>query len=127
MTNAAHAVDDQTALAACWLGWGRACIEQADYEEAHDHLTRSLDLYRQLNDLSGAASAQLHLARIAIERSNYTEAGFLFADSERIRQHAARQSRTRRGIRLAGQAAFFQMISLPLHNWHSKRLPCSSS
>jgi tetratricopeptide (TPR) repeat protein len=86
VTNAAHAVDDRIALATCWLSWGRACLEQADYEEAHDHLTRSLDLYRQLNDLSGAARVQLHLARIAIERSNYTAASFLLADDQRIHE-----------------------------------------
>jgi len=85
-TNAAHAMNDQLALATCWLSWGRACLEQADYEEAHDHLIRSLELYRQLNDLSGAARVQLHLARLALERSNYEEATFLLTDSQRIHE-----------------------------------------
>jgi tetratricopeptide (TPR) repeat protein len=79
-------VDDPLALATCWLSWGCACREQADYEEAHDHLTRSLDLYRQHSDLSGVASVQLHLARLALERSNYAEASFLLADDQRIRE-----------------------------------------
>ena len=82
--NAAQAEDNPTALADCWLTWGRACIEQADYEEAQDHLTRSLDLCRQLNALSGVASGQLQLAHLALERSKDTEAGFLLADSQRI-------------------------------------------
>jgi DNA-binding SARP family transcriptional activator/predicted ATPase len=107
-TNAAQALDDQAALAACWLSWGRACIAQADYDEAHDHLTRSLELYRQLSNLSGAASAQLHLARIAIEHSNYTEAGFLLADSEQIRRTLQDDQGLAEIYDWQASAAFFQ-------------------
>jgi predicted ATPase/DNA-binding SARP family transcriptional activator len=85
-TNAAQALDDQPALAACWLIWGQACLEQGDYDEAHDHLTRSFDQYRQLSDLSGTARAQLNLARIALDRADYAEASSLLANSQRICQ-----------------------------------------
>jgi predicted ATPase/DNA-binding SARP family transcriptional activator len=85
-TNAAQALDDQPALAACWLIWGRACLEQGDYDEAHDHLTRSHDHYRQLSDLSGAASAQLNLARITVDQANDAEASSLLVNSQRICQ-----------------------------------------
>jgi DNA-binding SARP family transcriptional activator/predicted ATPase len=82
--NAAEALNDQRALAKCWRVWGQACIEQADYDEAHEHLTRSLDLCRQLGDLAGVAGVQYDLARIAIFRVEYDKARQSLADSQRI-------------------------------------------
>lgn len=61
-----------------------ACIEQANYDEAHAHLTRSLAVYQQLSDAAGSAGAQFDLARIAIERAAYAEARQLLAKCQRL-------------------------------------------
>ena len=82
--NAAQATGDQRTLAVVWRTWGRACIEQAEYDEAHDHLVRSLEQCRQVGDLPGVAHAQFDLARIAIERADYAEARRLLTDSHNI-------------------------------------------
>jgi tetratricopeptide (TPR) repeat protein len=82
--DAAQAQNDLQAQAANWRSWGRACIEQADYDEAHTHLTRSLATSSQLGDLAKVAGAQFDLARIAIERAEYADARRLLADSQRL-------------------------------------------
>ena len=80
--DAAEAQGDQPALAVNRRRWGRTCIEQADYDEAREHLTRSLELYRRLNDQSGIAGVQSELARIAIEQADYAEAKRLLTASQ---------------------------------------------
>ncbi len=94
---AAQALNDPHALAKCWRVWGQACIEQADYDEAQEHLMRSLDLCRQLGDLAGVAGAQYDLARIAIFRVEYNQARQWLADSQRILE-ALRDERGLAGI-----------------------------
>ncbi|MBP7687712.1 MAG: tetratricopeptide repeat protein [Thermoflexales bacterium] len=80
--DAAGAQQDVQAQAATWRSWGRACIEQADYDEARTYLERSLDLYRELDDQSNLAGVQSELARVAIELADYAEAKRLLATSQ---------------------------------------------
>lgn len=80
--DAAKAQQDVRAQAAIWRSWGRACIEQADYDEARTHLERSLAVYRELDDQSSIAGVQSELARVAIELADYAEAKQLLATSQ---------------------------------------------
>jgi predicted ATPase/DNA-binding SARP family transcriptional activator len=64
--DAAQAHDDNRKLAECLCLWGKACIEQGNYEQAESYLDQSLDLYGQLDDRHGMANVQFLLARLAI-------------------------------------------------------------
>lgn len=71
---AASAVGDEMTLAYNLLRWGEACLEQNDYAEAEQHLQQSLDDGMRLEEDTLVATAEFHLARLAIDQSRYTEA-----------------------------------------------------
>ncbi len=84
-SQAAEAIGERRALAACLLDWGRACIEQRDYDEAEEHLSASLPMWEALADRQGKATSQYHLARIATEQTDYDRAQRLLAESRNAR------------------------------------------
>ena len=85
-SQAAEALGDRRVLAICLLDWGRACIEQRDYDEAEQHLLDSLPVWEALGDLQGKATSQYHLARIATEQTDYDQAQRLLAESRSARE-----------------------------------------
>jgi predicted ATPase/DNA-binding SARP family transcriptional activator len=81
---AAGALGEQRLLAEYLRQHGRACIEQADYDEAAGYLTQSLQLSEQLQDLRGIANARFELGRIEAQRRNHDAADRLFSSSRLI-------------------------------------------
>jgi tetratricopeptide (TPR) repeat protein len=75
--DAARAHDDEKALAANLRNWGRACIEQGDYEEATGYLRQSLQLHSQMPDRREIANIQYDLARVAIDTAEHARAADL--------------------------------------------------
>ena len=84
--DAATTIDNQIALAEFLRHQGRACIEQASYEEADKHLTHSLNLYQSVTNMRGVALVKFDLARIAIEQSKYNYAEYLLSESKSIQE-----------------------------------------
>jgi predicted ATPase len=84
--DAAQAHDDDQALARYLHQWGRACIEQGDYDEAKQHLQASLQLSASTHNHKSIADAQHDLARIAIEESNHPLAEQLLESCLLLRQ-----------------------------------------
>ncbi|MBV7333018.1 tetratricopeptide repeat protein [Chloroflexi bacterium TSY] len=72
--DAASMMEDRMLQATNFLRWGNVCIEQNDYDEAHVHLTKSLEHWLHLEEDEGVADVQFHLARVAIERGEYQAA-----------------------------------------------------
>ncbi|MCA9933142.1 MAG: protein kinase [Anaerolineales bacterium] len=66
--------------------WGRACLQQSDYEAARICLNRSRGLFRQEADLAGEGDVLYELAEIAREQVNFAQAKQLLADCLQIRQ-----------------------------------------
>ncbi len=83
---AAVALDDPSALAKIYTRWGETCIEQSDYEEAAQLLTKSLTYFQTMSDRDGVATTKFQLARIAFEQTNYDEAEKLLQASQNIRE-----------------------------------------
>ncbi len=83
---AAETIEDRLALEASLRGWGQACIEQSDYDEAEKHLLESLEISEGLKIQTSIASAKYYLGRIAVERANYDEAQRLLKESQLIRE-----------------------------------------
>lgn len=83
---AAMALEDETAFADNLLYWGRACMEQSDFDEAQHRLRESLAFYEELENQAGIASAHCDLARIALDRGDYKEAENSLAISHRLRE-----------------------------------------
>jgi predicted ATPase/DNA-binding SARP family transcriptional activator len=82
--DAAKAHDDEQALAEYLRRWGRACIEQGDYDEAHTYIEQSLRLSEHSRDKRNAAFARCDLARIAIETSDLEQADLLLIKSRAV-------------------------------------------
>jgi DNA-binding SARP family transcriptional activator/TolA-binding protein len=104
---AAHSLGDHPALATSLCEWGRACIEQGDYDEAEEHLSESLRIWERLDDLHGVARAQYHLGRIALERGLHDEAEQLLDQSW--------QTRKRLGDVIGVAEALFQRAFIQLY------------
>jgi DNA-binding SARP family transcriptional activator len=81
---AARAVNDEQAMATCFLRWGQACIEQDDHQEAQSLLVKSIELFQKLNEPKALATAHYHLGRSAVERGNYEQAEALLEKSRRL-------------------------------------------
>jgi tetratricopeptide (TPR) repeat protein len=79
--DAARAHDDNKALAKYLCQCGEACIEQDDYDEATDHLRKSLQLYDPLSDRHEIAHVQNDLARVSIETADYARAADLLSEA----------------------------------------------
>ena len=79
--DAAQAHDDDAALAEYLRLWGRACIEQGDYAEAHKHLQAAWQLSQKLGNILNAAKAASQLAHIAIEQTDWVLAEELLTNS----------------------------------------------
>jgi tetratricopeptide (TPR) repeat protein len=76
---------------------GFACSMTDRYDEAHDHLTRALDLYRQLGDNAGNAATHQAFGSLLVRMGRYEEA--LAQDRRalalfRAANHLAGQART---------------------------------
>lgn len=80
---AAEAMNEPGAAANIRLQWGRACLEQSDYEPAKVQLTRALTLLIEQEEMAGVANAFYELSRIEMEQSHYEAA-------EEAIQHAYR-------------------------------------
>jgi DNA-binding SARP family transcriptional activator/predicted ATPase len=78
---AAAALGDEETLAECLLRWGRACIEQYDFDEAEELLTQCVEIFAQVASAVGIATVKYHLARIAVELANYASAEQLLQES----------------------------------------------
>jgi tetratricopeptide (TPR) repeat protein/predicted Ser/Thr protein kinase len=89
---AAQAQADRPAQARCLCLWGRACTEQSGYGEAERHLSLALEMWRELGDQSGIASALYHLGHVAAEQADYDEAQQLSEQSQRIREQLGEQA-----------------------------------
>lgn len=83
--NAAVALEDKAAIAACLLNWGCACNEQSDYDEAAQLLARSMKAFEDIKCPPGVADAKFGLARIALEQMNLDEADSLLVDVYQLR------------------------------------------
>jgi tetratricopeptide (TPR) repeat protein len=71
---AAAQLQDHSLALFCLHHWGRACVEQDDYEEGRLHLLAGLALAGQLQDHNGIANAQYWLATIHVEQTLQDEA-----------------------------------------------------
>jgi tetratricopeptide (TPR) repeat protein len=89
---AARNLEEQDAYIAGMINWGRACIEQGDYEEAKKRLAEALQTSRDVKDQHGVASAQYHLGRVELEQSNHEEARKLFEDSQHLLEQLGDQA-----------------------------------
>ncbi|MCB0053173.1 MAG: tetratricopeptide repeat protein, partial [Caldilinea sp.] len=68
--------------------WGRACLEQSDFVEAHEHFDGSLNIYRHLGDEGRAANVMLLLGRLARDRNEHEESDQWLQDAEiLLRKH----------------------------------------
>jgi DNA-binding SARP family transcriptional activator len=81
---AARELEEQDAYIAATINWGRACIEQGDYDEAKERLLHALQTSREVSDQHGMARAQFHLGRVALEQSNHDEARKLLEESQQL-------------------------------------------
>ena len=86
VSEAALALADEITLAETLLYWGQACIEQNDYDEAIELLSKCLLLSDKIGNDENIATSQYHLARVFLEQSKYDEAEELLASSQNIRQ-----------------------------------------
>ena len=78
---AAYRLENEHALAQNWFWWGEANLEQSEYSEAKEKLSKSLSLYRELDNKKGVGDAQRMLARIALVKANYESAQHLLDKS----------------------------------------------
>jgi len=83
---AAEKTEDLTAQATILIEWGRACIEQSDYEEASIHLQKGLTIATVLSHLLLQAKAVELLSIIAVERGDYENADQLLTNAEALYQ-----------------------------------------
>jgi tetratricopeptide (TPR) repeat protein len=79
---AARALDDRPVLAANLQRWGRACIEQGDYNQAQDLLSLSIEIYQELDDPFGVASTQSYLGRLFYDKADYDAAQQVLAEAQ---------------------------------------------
>jgi len=70
---AATRLDDALGQAVSLRGLGHACTEIGDYDQARDHLERSLPLYQRLGDRMGEAWAQHNLSVLAEVQGRYAD------------------------------------------------------
>ena len=84
--DAAIALSDEHAQAACLLKWGQACIEQDNFAEAEKLLATSMQIYEKLGSETGIASVRYYLARIAIEQAKYDVAEEMLRLSKALRE-----------------------------------------
>lgn len=73
-SKSAQKIQDNAALANISLLWGKACVEQNDYEEATKLLQNSLSIYEHLQEKSSIANVLYQFARIALDQNQYEEA-----------------------------------------------------
>jgi tetratricopeptide (TPR) repeat protein/transcriptional regulator with XRE-family HTH domain len=64
---------DTAGQALTYYQLGSGCARLGDYEQAHEHLTSCLELYRQLADRTGQTYAYLALAWMAEHQGSYTD------------------------------------------------------
>ncbi len=83
---AAHQLGKQDRWATLKLAWGRACIEQSDFDQAASHLADTLAFFRATNDEEGIANVYADLARIAMDRGQLQEAENLLQSCLEIRK-----------------------------------------
>lgn len=80
------AIEDEQALGNTQLMRGLACLEQSDYEESEQYLRQSLQIFEQLTNETGMATAQYALARIANDQGNHEQASQWLATCLQIRE-----------------------------------------
>ncbi|MFN8376739.1 MAG: NB-ARC domain-containing protein [Anaerolineae bacterium] len=78
------AEDGAPALAKRLSSWGLACIEQSDYDTAHQHLTRAHEIYEELRMEGELARTKGLLGRVAGEREDFDTAEPLLRESHRL-------------------------------------------
>ena len=78
---------DPEAWAAAEFALGQLLLGLGDYDAAHDHYRKSLDLRRQLGDTVAAAEVLSALAIIAINRLAFADAALLGKRPRRSSEH----------------------------------------
>ncbi len=86
-TEAAQQVEDRHQEALNLLYWGQACSEQADFEEAKQHLKVALDYFRDLEQPAQVADALYYLARLSLDQGHFDEAHEALHESLPLRNH----------------------------------------
>jgi len=79
------AIGDDTTTARALCDLGRACVEQAAYDEAILHLQRSLQLYTQQQNAKGIADTQFLLGWIAFEKGDMEQSRQLLSECQQLR------------------------------------------
>ncbi len=87
--SAAMALENEQALAQNLFLSGQASLEQSDFVEASEKLTKSLTLYQGLVDTEGVGNVQLMLSRLALVRGDYKSAEQLLLDSQQSAEQVA--------------------------------------
>lgn len=82
---AGMAICDATTTARALCNLGRACVEQAAYDEATHHLQDSLQLYTRQQDTKGIADTQFLLAWIAHEKGDMAQSRELLNECQELR------------------------------------------
>jgi tetratricopeptide (TPR) repeat protein len=72
--DAAQAVMDSGKEAEIQLNWGRACLEQSDYQPAQAHFEAARRLFTELEDTAGLAAVYYHLSHLLMEQDNHQAA-----------------------------------------------------
>jgi tetratricopeptide (TPR) repeat protein len=72
--DAAGRLSDWSAAAHAHRDLARAYLPQRRFDDAHEHLTRALDLYRSLGDHKGQAQTHLNLGMLFERRGSHHEA-----------------------------------------------------
>jgi tetratricopeptide (TPR) repeat protein/transcriptional regulator with XRE-family HTH domain len=72
--DAAQETADISAESAIRLAWGRACLEQSDYEPAREQLTAALHLYTRQEQNAGIAESHYHLSQVEMEQARHEAA-----------------------------------------------------
>jgi DNA-binding SARP family transcriptional activator len=119
--DAARALALEQTSAATLLRWGQAVMEQNDYEEAKLHLTESLNIYQQLEDIPGIASAEFYLGRIALEQAQYELAESLLRSSQQ------RREQTNDGLGLANTIYEQALLAYRLNDIDKSKELCRKS
>lgn len=83
---ASQASGDMRAYANNLCEWGKACVEQGDYDEAERRFESSRALFTEIQDWAGLAKTEFELARVCIERGKYQAADELLRHSKEIRE-----------------------------------------
>jgi DNA-binding SARP family transcriptional activator/predicted ATPase len=107
-SEAAERLGDQAVLAGILRQWARACIEQADYEEAEEKLELSQRLCRDIDDTAGYAEALHHRGRIAMERFHFERAARLLRKSLRLFRECGRQAGAAQTLYLLADIPYYR-------------------